>query len=209
MVVGSCKVNVRSDYRESLNRVWIYLIVVAMEISELFNFEKIAKEIGIHSPVFIYGWLFYNLRNSRFFLIMLILSILLSVLFIVCGDYIVGRLEIKKFGTYKSDEKRIVRGISNQPILMSIMALFAYLQLANLAFSVFLIIGYLIYKSFDIITFILTLIGASGLVYRIILFVFNIKGTRQLSANVNKELIARKLNQSKPPVSLKRKRKSR
>ncbi|HIH92010.1 TPA: hypothetical protein HA281_04350 [Candidatus Woesearchaeota archaeon] len=185
------------------------MIVVAMEISELFNFEKIAKEIGIHSPVFIYGWLFYNLRNSRFFLIMLILSILLSVLFIVCGDYIVGRLEIKKFGTYKSDEKRIVRGISNQPILMSIMALFAYLQLANLAFSVFLIIGYLIYKSFDIITFILTLIGASGLVYRIILFVFNIKGTRQLSANVNKELIARKLNQSKPPVSLKRKRKSR
>lgn len=172
---------------ESLNRLLAYLIVVAMEISELFNFEKVAKEIGIHSPIFIYGWLFYNLRTSNFFLFMLIISIILSILFIVCGDYVVGVLSIKKFGAYPSDEKRIVKGMSNRLILMIIMAFFTYAQLANLTFSVFLIIGYLIYKSFDIVTLILIIIGGSALSYRLILFLFNIKGSRQLSANVIKD----------------------
>ena len=156
-----------------------------MDLTNIFDYEKIIIKVGRFSPIFIYAWLLYITKGSILFVILLAISIILSLLFIIIKDIFIEEYGVKERKTLQLT-KEFVEKIKSSLSKVIIHSIFVWLMLINLGIATFFSIKYTI-SNFSLIIFILDIISSSTFLYLIFLILFSRKAFVSLSKYLKKK----------------------
>ncbi len=149
-----------------------------MGLDDLINIEKTIKNIGIHMPIFIYGYLLY-LSYNIFYLLLLIIAFLLSSLYIALKETLVAEVGIQK-------GEKLAKKLSKWNAIKALrrVSIF-YIAWFNLIIALIVLIFELI-GNYNIVLLILLLFGFASLFYQSIVLYMNKDKIKKFNNQIRK-----------------------
>ena len=161
---------------KDLNRKTVYFIIMGLD--DLINIEKTIKNIGIYMPIFIYGYLVYISYNT-FFLSFLIISFVLSALYIALKETLIAEIG-------KDKGNKLAKKMSkwNAKKTLARLSIF-YITWINLIISLIVLILE-IKKDFNFVLLILLLFGSSTVLYQMFVLYMNKNKIKAFNKQIKK-----------------------